>query len=183
MLLLSIFGALETFISEDLYPYRFVITPLAIAVALAAAYLAYRRGVHDILLRHRMATTLIGVPALVIALVVGDYLLSPLWERSHLQEASPLVVAEAAAETSAGSTTPSQPPAANTGGLVILRRRLPGKSAANRRLRRRRRLPLRPRRRAAGPDRTFQLRPALRELLGAQRPRPLRLSLRRRVRR
>jgi hypothetical protein len=48
-----------------------------------------------------VATTLIGVPALAIALVAADYLLSPLWERSHLEEASPLAVAEAAAQPAA----------------------------------------------------------------------------------
>jgi hypothetical protein len=98
MAVLSILEQLGMFeeITADLYPYRFVITPIAIAAFIAAGYAAYRLGVHNVLLRHRLATTLIGVPALVIALLVGDYLISPLWERSRLDEASPIAVAEAA---------------------------------------------------------------------------------------
>jgi hypothetical protein len=60
--------------------------------------------VPDLLLRHRLATTLIGVPVLVVTLVVGDYLLSPLWERSRLDEASPLAAAEAAPSTTPAAT-------------------------------------------------------------------------------
>jgi hypothetical protein len=114
MTLLSILERLGMFedITADLYPYRFVITPLVIIAALSAGYLAYQRGLHNLLLRHRLATTVIGVPVLVIALVAGDYLLSPLWERSSLYEASPLAVAEAAAEPTA---PPAQPTTA-TGG-------------------------------------------------------------------
>lgn len=105
MPLLNIFGDLETLIADDLYPYRYVITPIAILIGLAVVYLAYRRGVHHVLLRHRLATTLIGVPALVVALLVGNYLFSPLWERTHLEEASPLAAAEAAPDV---GTTPTQ---------------------------------------------------------------------------
>jgi len=107
MLLLSIFGELETFISEDLYPYRFIITPLIIAGMLAVAYFAYRKRLHHILLRHRLATTLIGVPAVVLALVIADYLVSPLWERSHLEEASPLAMTAAGAEPAKGPASSS----------------------------------------------------------------------------
>jgi hypothetical protein len=103
MALLSILqrlGMLEEFTAE-LYPYRFIITPIVIAAVVGAGYVAHRRGVHHALLRHRLATTLIGVPALLVALLLGDYLISPLWERSHLQEASPLAVAEAGGNGSA----------------------------------------------------------------------------------
>jgi len=87
---LSIFGELETFIADDLYPYRYVITPILIAVALGLLYLAHRRGVHLVLWRHRLVTAVVGVPVLVVAVVAGNYLLSPLWERSFLEEDSPL---------------------------------------------------------------------------------------------
>ena len=111
MPLLNIFGELETLIADHLYPYRYVITPLAILAALAGLYLAYRKGVHNLLLRHRLATTLIGVPALVVVLVAGNYLLSPLWQRTHREEASPLV-----AEAAAGDDfTPVPGGAASTG--------------------------------------------------------------------
>jgi hypothetical protein len=97
-------GRLED-VTGGLYPYRFLITPLAIAGLLAVAYLAYRKGLHRVLLRHRLATSLIGVPALVLALVVADYLVSPLWERSHLEELSPVAAA-----------VPAQGPAPGSGG-------------------------------------------------------------------
>jgi hypothetical protein len=102
---LNIFGDLETLIADDLYPYRYVITPIAIAVILGMLYIAYRLGVHLILLRHKVATAVIGVPLLAVTLYVGDYLVSPLWERSHLEEASPLIAAETT--TGGGDTTTS----------------------------------------------------------------------------
>ena len=89
MPLLNIFGELESFTSE-LYPYRFVITPLLVAGLVAVLYIAYRAGLHLVLLRHRVATAVIGVPLLAVSLFAGNYLLSPLWERSYLEEASPL---------------------------------------------------------------------------------------------
>jgi Electron transfer DM13 len=98
MPLLNIFGHLENFIADDLYPYRYVITPLLLLAAAAAVYVAYSKGVHLALLRHKLATTIVGVPVLVLTIVVGNYLLSPLWERSYANEASPLAVAEAAAD-------------------------------------------------------------------------------------
>jgi len=87
---LSIFGRLETFIADDLYPYRYVITPLLVLAGLVLVAAAFRGGVHRVLWRHRTTSALVGAPLLVVAIVAGNYLLSPLWERSHLQEPSPL---------------------------------------------------------------------------------------------
>ncbi|HEU0072993.1 MAG TPA: DM13 domain-containing protein [Dehalococcoidia bacterium] len=100
MPLLNIFGQLENFIADDLYPYRYVITPIAIALIAAGLYVAYRLGLPLVLMRHKVATAVVGVPLLVVAVVAGDYFVSPLWERTHLEEASPLV----AAETSTGGS-------------------------------------------------------------------------------
>lgn len=86
---LPLFGDLERFLA-DLYPYRYVITPLLALVGIGIVVLALRRGVHLVLWRHRLATAVVGAPLLVLAVVAGDYLLSPLWERSYLEEASPL---------------------------------------------------------------------------------------------
>ncbi len=104
MPLLNIFGQLENFIADDLYPYRYVITPIVILAIAAGLYVAYRLGLHLVLMRHKVATAVIGVPLLVVAVVAGDYLASPLWERTHLEEASPLVAAET---TTGGSETAS----------------------------------------------------------------------------
>jgi Electron transfer DM13 len=51
---------------------------------------------HRVLLRHPLATALVAVPAIAATLVAGDYLLSPLWERSFLEEESPITAVEAA---------------------------------------------------------------------------------------
>jgi hypothetical protein len=104
MPLLNIFGELETFIADDLYPYRYVITPIAMAAILAGLYAAYRLGVHNVLLRNKVPTVIVGVPLIVVTLVVGNYLVSPLWERTHLEEASPLAAAEAAGGDSEATT-------------------------------------------------------------------------------
>lgn len=99
-MILNVFGDLETFMSE-FYPYRFVITPLLLAAGAAVLYAAYRAGLHQVLLRHRFATVGIGVPLVVVSLIAGNYLLSPLWERSYLNEESPLAAV--------GTAVPSQP--------------------------------------------------------------------------
>lgn len=110
--MLSIFGDIETFVS-GLYPYRYLILPLLLAAAAVAFVAAYRAGVHRALLRHRLATAAIALPLTVATLVAGNYLLSPLWERSYLEEASPL---EAAAPVptalSGGSVAGGDAPAA-----------------------------------------------------------------------
>lgn len=102
-MLLNVFGDIESFVSE-LYPYRFVITPLLLAAAVGVLFLAYRAGTHRILLRHRVATAAIGVPLVVVSLFAGNYLLSPLWERSFLEEASPLDAVAPAASPTPGSS-------------------------------------------------------------------------------
>ncbi|HLF79985.1 MAG TPA: DM13 domain-containing protein [Dehalococcoidia bacterium] len=93
MPLLNIFGQLETLIADHLYPYRYAITPLVIAAGLAFIALAVRAGLHLVLWRHRTASIIAGTPLLVLAVIVGNYLVSPLWERSRLVEASPLASA------------------------------------------------------------------------------------------
>src|SRR5262245_25300697 len=87
---LSIAGDLERLLSEDLYPYRYPLTALAVLVGVALLAFAVRRGLHLVLWRYRLASAAVGLPLLIVAVVAGNYLLSPLWERSHLVEMSPL---------------------------------------------------------------------------------------------
>src|SRR3990170_118391 len=111
---MTIFGDLERFIAEDLYPYRVPITIAFVLAIAAAAVLAYRMGWHMIAWRHRLATGVIAALLLAVAIPAGDYLLSPLWERSHLEEESPLVMAS----DDMGGATPTadpQPAPAATG--------------------------------------------------------------------
>ncbi len=120
--LLSIFGEIERLMAE-LYPYRYVITPLMIAGAAGLVALAISRGAHLYLWRHRTASAMIGAPALVVAIFAGNYLLSPLWERSFLEEESPLSVLAASPTASVPvASTPSaatNPPAEVDDGKVV----------------------------------------------------------------
>jgi hypothetical protein len=113
MLILSIFGEIETLIADHLYPYRYVITPLLALAGAAAAYVAFRLGLHRFVRRHRLTSAIIGVPVVVVAVAGGNYFLSPLWERSFLEETSPL---EAAIMTAAPSGSGSMTMAATHSG-------------------------------------------------------------------
>ena len=116
---MTIFGDLERFISEDLYPYRVPITIAILAAAAIAIALAYHVGLHLVAWRHRLVTGAAVAVFVAIAIPSGNYLLSPLWERSHLEEESPLV---SAMEDMSGADEPSgddgssttTPPAAET---------------------------------------------------------------------
>ena len=86
-------GDLERFVAEDLYPYRIPIT-IGLLLGIAAAFaFAYRMGWHMVTWRHKLVTGIAAVAVLVVAIPAGDYLLSPLWERSFLEEESPLAMA------------------------------------------------------------------------------------------
>jgi hypothetical protein len=104
--LLSILGEIEGVVAS-LYDYRYPITTAMVVVAIAAAVVAYRLGIHRLLWRHRLATAAAGFPLLIAAAVAGEYLLSPLWERSFLDEASPI----AAAASPGGASAPQAPAA------------------------------------------------------------------------
>ena len=97
---MDLFGDIERFLSEDLYPYRWPITIGLIVGAALLLFVAQRLGWHRALLKHRALAVAVGLPILIVSAVGGWYLLSPLWERSYLEETSPL--AEAAAMPTAG---------------------------------------------------------------------------------
>jgi hypothetical protein len=89
---MTIFGELERFIAEDLYPYRVPITIALVLAIAAAAVFAFRVGWHVTAWRHKLVATAVAALLLSVAIPAGDYFLSPLWERSHLAEESPLVM-------------------------------------------------------------------------------------------
>ncbi|MEX0683209.1 MAG: DM13 domain-containing protein [Dehalococcoidia bacterium] len=121
----TIFGELETILSEDLYPYRYPITiALIVAAALLAAF-AYRQRWHLVAWRHRLITGAALVIFLVVAVPLGNYLISPLWERNTVCEASPISGAGSGSEDCEGAAvaatmpptdapTRTAPPAADT---------------------------------------------------------------------
>jgi hypothetical protein len=111
---MDIFGDLERFLSEDLYPYRIPVTLAVVVVIAVLGWVAYRRGWIARLWDGARARPIPSAVALVVALAVvvpaGYYLASPLWTRTTLVEASPL--AAAASETpnaATGATSPSAP--------------------------------------------------------------------------
>jgi electron transfer DM13 len=110
-------GDLERLLA-DLYPYRVPLTGFGLLVVVLIGWFAVRRGWHlggwQWARAHRVTAPLIGGVVLIVAAVGGDYLLSPLWERTTLDEASPVMVAATAApaETAAVPSSASR----STGG-------------------------------------------------------------------
>ena len=96
MPLIAILGDFERFVADDLYPLRYVITPLLALLGAGVAFIGYRRGLHLLIWRYRLASTIVGLPLLVVAVIGGNYFLSPLWERSFREEASPFAAAPVA---------------------------------------------------------------------------------------
>jgi hypothetical protein len=103
-MLLTIFGDLERVLA-DLYPYRVAITAVSALAVAGGAYWLVRLGLLRFAWRHRIASAVVGAPLLVLAVVAGNYLVSPLWERSYLNEESPLAM------TSPAPRATSQPAA------------------------------------------------------------------------
>ena len=105
------FGELERFGSEYIYPNRFIIIPIVVVAILGALAFAWRLRLYRPLLEHKYITAAIGIPLLAIAIPVGWYMLSPLWESSFLEEAAPEFHRAAVTETASESTA-TPPPAA-----------------------------------------------------------------------
>ena len=107
----EIFGELERFGSEFIYPNRWIVLPIVIVLIAAAGAFAWRLRLYRPLLEHRYITAAIGIPLLAIAIPVGWYMLSPLWERSFLEEAAPEFDRAAVTETASESTATPPPTA------------------------------------------------------------------------
>lgn len=87
---MNIFGALEEFLSETVYPYRYPVGVALLILVAAVLYLAWRLRWYEVLWGHKYLTAAIGAPALLLMSLGGYYTLSPLWERSTLCEDNPL---------------------------------------------------------------------------------------------
>ncbi len=114
---MAIFGDLERLLAA-LYPYRVPATVVALVVLVVGGALLVRRGAHRPPFRfvraHLAASAVATLVLLAVLVPVGNYLLSPLWTRSGLAEASPIEVARATAATTA---VPGASPAASTATL------------------------------------------------------------------
>ena len=109
----EIFGELERFGSEFIYPNRWIVLPIVIVAVAGALAFAWRMRLYRPLLEHKYLTAGIGLPLLAVAIPVAWYLLSPLWERSFLEEAAPAFDRSAIA-TPSPEATATPPPAAAT---------------------------------------------------------------------
>jgi hypothetical protein len=120
LMLLTIFGDLERVLA-DLYPYRMAITAVSALALAGLAFWLVRNGLLSFIWRHRVASMVIGAPLLVVAVIAGNYLLSPLWDRSYLNEESPLAMTSPAV----APQTSSQPAAAapQTGAASVFQAR------------------------------------------------------------
>jgi hypothetical protein len=90
-------GDLERLLSEDLYPYRYPLTIGLIIALIAGLALAYRLGWHRWLWERRIYTGPALILFLAVFIPVSYYLVSPLWERNTVCEASPIPGAGAGA--------------------------------------------------------------------------------------
>ncbi|MDA0270328.1 MAG: DM13 domain-containing protein [Chloroflexi bacterium] len=109
---MEIFGSIERLMSS-LYPYRMPLTVASLVVAALLGWLVIRRGWHRPVLglaarRPRLAGGL-TLGLFVVAIPLGYYLMSPLWTRTTLEEASPLAVAAATAAPTAGVESVGSP--------------------------------------------------------------------------
>ena len=82
------FGNLER-LAADLYPYRWPIGAAFLAIVAGVLTFAYRRGWHLFLIKHRVATAVIGIPALAIFAFVAWDLGSPLFIDKTVEEEFP----------------------------------------------------------------------------------------------
>jgi hypothetical protein len=97
-LALPLAGDLERILSEDLYPYRYPLTIAAIIAIIVALYLAYRVDLHTWAWQRRLYTGPAIVLFLIVFIPVSYYLVSPLWDRSTVCEASPIAGAGSGSE-------------------------------------------------------------------------------------
>ena len=82
------FGNLER-LAADLYPYRWPIGAAFLAIVAGALTFAYKRGWHLILIKHRVKTAVIGIPALAVFAFVAWDLGSPLFIDKTVEEEFP----------------------------------------------------------------------------------------------
>jgi len=106
-------GDLERFAATTLYPWRFAIGAVAIAVIVVLSVVAVRRGWVAAARRHPGRTGVLLTVALVVLAPAAWYLGSPLFIRTELQEPPPAAVGAGA--TAAPSASPTLVPSPDPG--------------------------------------------------------------------
>ena len=119
---MPLLGDLERLLAE-LYPYRVPLTAAGLVAVALGGWFAIRRDWHvagtNWIRTHRLPGALFAVILLVIVVPTGNYLLSPLWERSTLDEADPLLVTAAASVSAGASPTDTAGATAATGATDV----------------------------------------------------------------
>ena len=87
----AFFGELERLIA-DLYPYRWLISAIVLAALAALAAFGYRRAWHTLLWQKRVTVAMVGTPMLILGLIAGWYLGSPLFIDERVEEAFPFAL-------------------------------------------------------------------------------------------
>ena len=87
----AFFGELERLMAE-LYPYRWLITAIVLVALAALTALAYRKGWHTVLWEKRATVAMVGTPMLILGVIAGWYLASPLFTDKRVEEAFPFAL-------------------------------------------------------------------------------------------
>lgn len=101
-------GELERLVA-DLYAYKWFFLAGALIVLAAISAFGYIRGWHLVIWRHAFVSGSLAIVVLAVIVPTGWYLVSPLFERSSLDEASPLVAAAGDLDTGVDSTPMNGP--------------------------------------------------------------------------
>ena len=87
----AFFGELERLVA-DLYPYRWPITAIVLVALAAVTGHGYRRGWHTVLWQKRATVAMVGTPMLILGVIAGWYLGSPLFIDKRVEEAFPFAL-------------------------------------------------------------------------------------------
>ncbi len=82
------FGDLER-LAADLYPWRWPILVGILLVIVAVAAYGYRKGWHQVILRHKVPIAIVGTPVLALVVFIGYDLGSPLFTNKTVEEEFP----------------------------------------------------------------------------------------------
>ena len=106
---MEIFGDIERFVAQSLYPYRVPLAILALVALVGLVVVAWRRGWFAAMRRHPLATILGVVGLLVVLTPVTWYLASPLIITTSVVEAAPPTNSPTVAPAIATAESPAIP--------------------------------------------------------------------------
>ena len=95
---MPVFGELERFFSEVVYPVWPLFAALTVAGVVAAGFIAYRLGWHIVAMRHRLITGAAVVALLAVTIPAGYWAISPLFGGNTVCEASPIAGADSGSD-------------------------------------------------------------------------------------